>query len=84
MIKKMYIALKENKIWDKCSELQYKRVIDSLDDSEYFKTNEKDTVVGDRWNFNEGISLKDSVLRVVVVEKSLEQRIKDVETILGI
>ncbi len=80
----MYIALKENKIWDKCSELQYKRVIDSLDDSEYFKTNEKDTVVGDRWNFNEGISLKDSVLRVVVVEKSLEQRIKDVETILGI
>ncbi len=80
----MNIALKNGKIWDMCSKLVNKRTFEFLDDEKYFITNEKDIVVGDEWDFNEGISLKDSPLRNVVVEKSLKQRIKDVETILGI
>ncbi len=80
----MYIGIKDGKVWDKCFKLANKRTLESLDDDKYFKTNEKDVVVGDTWLFDKGISLRDSPLRFVVVEKSLEQRIKDIEIILGI
>ncbi len=78
----MFIAIKKGKIWDICSELQYKRTKDSLLDDKYFKITEKDLCIGDTWEFGNGISLKDSPLRDVVVVKSLEQRIKDIEVSL--
>ena len=80
----MYIGIKDGKIWDKCSELMFKRTLDVLPDDVYIKTNGKDNVVGDTWDFINNISLKDSPLRAIAVEKSLEQHIKDIETILGI
>ncbi len=81
---KVLIALKNGKVWDMCSKVIYKKTVDSLFDNDYFKIDEKDIVVGDKWDSEKGISLKDSILREVLIEKSIEERLEVIETILGI
>lgn len=82
----MYIGIKNNKIYDICSDLRNKRD-NSINNRDYIKTSLRDLFVGDTWDFDNNISLKDSSQRFEEAPKSelelkiieLENRIKKLE-----
>lgn len=90
---KNYIGVKNGKVWDVCSTLLNKRD-NSIKDEDYIESDISmgDVIAGDTWN--DGNPIKDSPLRSVVPEKTvqelknnelqakidaLENRIKDLE-----
>ena len=84
-VNNMYISVKDGKVWDICSELRYKRTKDSLSDDAYLKIDDIERpYIDDTWDITNNISLKDSDKRNIERPMSLEERIKEIETILGI
>jgi len=88
---KMYIGIRNNKVWDICDPIRNKRMIDDgipltkeeLNEVRYFFVKKPgDIVIGDTWEND--ISLKDSPLRIKPERKKsryelLEARIKKLE-----
>ena len=83
-VKIMKLGIKDSKIYDICSSLESKRD-DSIDDKDYLDLPMEDWVVGDTWDFDNNISLKDSPLRFIEPQKSeLELKIEELELRLEI
>lgn len=77
----MKLGIKDGKIWDICSRLDcgHKRD-DSIPDKDYLDLDMKDWFVGDTWDFEKNISLKDSPIRDEVKPKTvLELKIEEIE-----
>jgi len=81
----MLIGIKDNKIFDICSDLKNKRI---ADDGIYLSQNELDSIVyielefndfyiGDSWDTQNNINLKDSPQRFVVPKKSELELLRD-------
>jgi len=81
-LKIMKIGIKNNKIWDICSELINKRD-DSIPDIDYLDLEMGDWFIGDNWDSKNNISLKDSPKRFEKPPKSelelLEEKVLQLE-----
>ena len=84
---KMYIIIKERKIYDICSDLRHKRD-NSISDKDYLNVINDDLCINDNWNFENSVSLKDSPQRFIEPEMTelelLKERIKVIEELLKI
>ena len=58
----MKLGIKDNKIYDVCSNLENKRD-DSIQDKDYLDLDMDNWFIGDTWDFKAKISLKDSPMR---------------------
>jgi len=92
----MFVGIKDGKIFDICSDLKNKR---TADDGIYLSQNELDSIVykeleftdfyiGDTWDSQINISLKDAPQRFIIPEKTdfelLQEKIDDLEARLVI
>lgn len=78
---KVYIGIRDKKIWDMCSELESKRTDFNLPIEKYLFLEINDYFVGDTWNFEKNISLKDSPKRFEKPKKTdLELQLKSIES----
>jgi len=79
----MKLGIKDGKIFDICSELSYKRGDSNIPDEDYLDFPIGDWFIGDTWDFNNNISLKDSPKRFEEPPKSelelVKERISEIE-----
>lgn len=66
----MYVGIKDNRIWDICSDLRSKRTDFNLPIEVYLDLPMGDRVVGDTWDSKNNVSLKDSPRRFIEPPKS--------------
>lgn len=75
----MKIGIKDGKIYDICSDLRNKRD-NSIEDKDYLDLPMNDYYIGDTWDFENNISLKDSPQRFEEKPKSeLELKLEQLE-----
>lgn len=75
----MLLSIKDNKIYDICSELSFKRDNSTLNEN-YLDLKMDDWVIGDTWDSKLNISLKDSPLRdFTPIKPPLETKVRDLE-----
>lgn len=78
---------KDNKIIDKCSGLFCRIPNPDIPDSMYFETDKKDLRIGDTWDSENNISLKDSPKRFEVPPKTelelLKEEVSEIKKKLG-
>ncbi len=80
----MKIGIKEGKIYDICSKLTHgHKRDDSIPDKDYLDLPMGDWIVGDTWDFEKNISLKDSPQRFIEPEPTelelLKKRVEALE-----
>jgi len=63
IMKKIYIGIKDGKIWDICGMLESKRTDFDLPEVNYLNLDMNDFVIGDTWDFEKNESLKDAPKR---------------------
>jgi len=82
----MKLGIKDNKIHDICSDLRSKRD-NSISDNNYLDLPFDDWFIGDTWDFENNISLKDSPKRFEESPKSrlelLEESVTEIKKKLG-
>lgn len=74
---KIYIGIKDGKIWDLCSELVSKRTDFNLPVKDYLFMEMGDFVIGDSWDSEKKESLKDSPKRFEEPPKSKFELLKE-------
>lgn len=75
----MKLGIKDNKIWDVCSDLRNKRD-DSLPDKNYLDLPMNDWIIGDSWDVKNKVSLKDAPIRFEEKPKTeIELRLEAIE-----
>ena len=76
---KLYIGIKDGKVWDITSELINKRGPD-IPDEEYILKENIDIYINDSWDFDNSINIPDSPRRFAEPEKTTEQlKIEELE-----
>ncbi len=79
----MYLGILNEKIYDICSDLKHKRDA-SIDNKDYLDLPRGNWYIGDTWDSEKNLSLKDSPQRFIGPEKTelekLKERIVKIET----